>query len=75
MRRVLVTGAIGVIVGAVAGLLATSWLQSLLYGIRPRDALSFSLSTTTLVVVIVVAAFIPARRATRVDPMTVLRGD
>ena len=75
MRRVLSTAAVGVIVGGVSAALATTWLEAVLYGVSPHDALSLSLSSAILLMVVAVAAFIPARRATRVDPMDALGAD
>jgi putative ABC transport system permease protein len=53
----------------------SSTLQALLYGVRPRDAMSFAAAAVALLAVITVAAFIPAFRATSVDPASVLRAD
>jgi putative ABC transport system permease protein len=46
---------------------------NLLFGVQPRDAMTFASATLTLVLVAIAAAYIPARRATRVEPATTLR--
>jgi predicted permease len=65
----------GVTVGAVLALLAARWVQPLLYAQSARDVRVFGLVGGVLVLVAIVASAIPARRATRVDPNTVLRAD
>ena len=51
----------------------TRFLSSLLYGIRPTDRLTFAAVSVLLIVVATLASYIPARRATRVDPLVALR--
>lgn len=63
----------GIAVGVVAGLALTRVLSSLLYGVSPRDWLTFSSVTLLLLAVTMAACFVPARRATRVDPIDALR--
>ncbi|HEX8764511.1 MAG TPA: ABC transporter permease [Candidatus Acidoferrum sp.] len=63
----------GIAVGIVAGLALTRLLSSLLYGVSPGDWLVFSSVTLLLLVVTMGACFVPARRATRVDPIDALR--
>jgi putative ABC transport system permease protein len=64
---------IGVAVGVVASLLLTRLLSSLLFGIHAIDPLAFTGSASALITTAVVACYLPARRATRVDPIIVLR--
>jgi putative ABC transport system permease protein len=48
-------------------------LSSLLYGVRPTDGVTFAAVSFILLVVAVIAGYLPARRATRVDPLVALR--
>jgi predicted permease len=64
---------IGAVVGIPAALAVTKYTESLLYGITARDPLSMALATALLIAVAVGASYLPARRATKVDPMVALR--
>jgi ABC-type antimicrobial peptide transport system permease subunit len=63
-----------VIVGGVAALFATRVLTQLLYGTKPTDPVTFGGMVLTLAVVALIASYLPARRASRAEPMDVLRG-
>jgi len=65
--------AIGAAFGALAGLVAGRVLSSLLYGVSPRDPLVLLVALLVPVVVAAIASYLPARRASRVDPMIALR--
>ena len=64
---------IGVATGIAAALGLSHFLSSLLYGVKPTDPLTFLGVTIVLVIVVLLASYIPARRAMRVDPVIALR--
>jgi len=66
---------LGVVLGLTGTLAVTHLLQGLLYGVHPLDPLTLLAATLLLVGVAAVAATLPAHRASRVDPMALLRGD
>jgi putative ABC transport system permease protein len=65
----------GIVVGLVAALLGSRLLGGLLYGVQPHDPITFVAVTALLATVATLASYLPARRATRVDPTTALRAD
>jgi len=65
--------AAGIAVGLAASLMMSSLLTNLLYGIRPSDPATFAAVAATLASVAILAGIVPAWRATRVDPIQVLR--
>ncbi len=64
---------LGMIVGVPAALAASRLLVSALYGVKPTDPLTIAVATAALAVVVLLAGYLPARRASRVDPMVALR--
>ena len=75
MRRTLVQLAIGMFIGLALALLASGALQPVLYRVNPRDAGVFTAVVALLAVVSLIASLLPARRVTRIDPVTALTVD
>ncbi len=67
--------AVGIVIGVAGALAGAKFVTSFLYGINPRDPVTFVVVPTVLAAVACVASLLPARRATRVDPMVALRSD
>jgi predicted permease len=75
MGRGLSLVAAGVVVGLVLALASTRALSSLLYGVSPLDGAAFAASATVLIAIACLASYLPARAASRVDPMVALRSE
>jgi putative ABC transport system permease protein len=75
MRRGIALAGIGIGVGLIGAFAGARYLQSMLFGIEPRDPATFAAVALGFAMVAALAAYLPARRATRVDPMVALRVD
>ena len=75
LRQGLKLALMGVVLGSGAALALTRWMESLLFGVRPADPLTFAVIPAALLCVAMLACWIPARHATKVDPMAALRHD
>jgi putative ABC transport system permease protein len=64
---------IGTIIGLVLAVVLTRILTTLLFGIAPTDVFTFATVSIGALVVALLACYIPARRATKVDPLVALR--
>jgi putative ABC transport system permease protein len=73
MRRAMLSAAVGAVLGLGGAAALTNILKSQLYGISATDPLTFTLAPVVLAAVAWLAAYVPARRATRIDPMAALR--
>jgi putative ABC transport system permease protein len=73
LRRGLFCAAIGILLGLAGAAAGTRYLQAILYGVTPLDATTFAAVALTFAAVAAFASYLPARRATRVDPMVALR--
>lgn len=73
MKEVLLLAGIGVAVGLPAALVLTRFAKAQLYGIQPNDVPTLVLTTAAIAFVAILSGYIPARRATLVDPMRALR--
>jgi len=75
VREGAVLAAAGVVLGSGAALAATRALSTLLYGVTARDPVTFGLAAAALLAIATAATWLPARAATRIDPMVALRGE
>jgi len=64
---------VGVAIGVAMALMLAKLMSSLLFGVAPTDALTFLAVVPFLILVTLLACYIPARRAMRVDPIIALR--
>ena len=65
----------GLAVGTLAALLLSRFVKSMLFGVTSSDPVSFAAGAALLAFATLIATILPARRATRVDPLSVLRTD
>lgn len=73
LRHVLLMVALGLGVGIPMIWMGARYLESLLFGVKPLDPLTMGLAVMTLLLVAAIAGYLPARRASRVDPVEALR--
>jgi predicted permease len=75
LARTLRLALIGIGLGTVASFITARWIASLLFGTEPTDLLTFSGTILLLAMTALIAGYIPARRASRIDPMIALRAN
>ena len=75
LRQGMTLAVIGVVIGVLSALTLTRFIGSMMFGITPTDPATYALITCLLVAVAMLACYLPARRATKVDPMVALRCD
>jgi len=63
----------GIVIGLLTALALTRWIETLLFNVRPTDPLTFTVIALLLLAVALLACWLPARRATKVDPLIALR--
>ena len=73
LKRGMLTSLVGVAIGIAGSFALTRTLSSLLFGVTPTDPVTFGVVTLLLIAMALLACYIPARRATKVDPMVALR--
>jgi ABC-type antimicrobial peptide transport system permease subunit len=73
LRRAVILIGIGIILGAVVSLWASRFVSSLLFGLQPRDPLTLGVAIGVLATIGALAGWLPARRASRIDPVCALR--
>jgi predicted permease len=75
LREGVVVATVGLAIGTAGALALSRLLSSLLFGVRPNDPLTFLVVAVTLALVALLASFIPARRAARLDPLVAIRAE
>ena len=75
VRRGMLLTSVGIAAGLVAALAASRLLTGMLYGVEPGDPATYATVATVLGGIALVASYLPARRATRVDPIVALRSE
>ena len=75
VRHGLILGVVGIVIGAALALGLTRLMQSLLFGVQANDLTTFVGAVIVLTAAIAVACIVPSMRATRIDPLTVLRAE
>src|SRR5260370_42453560 len=75
LREVMWLVLAGMAVGIPAALAASRLISSMVYGIAANDAVTILLSSSILLAAAALAGYVPARRASRIDPMTALRSE
>jgi putative ABC transport system permease protein len=73
MREVMLLLTLGIAVGLAAAMATTRLIGALLFGLSPTDPLTIALATLLMIIVAALAGYLPARRASRIDPMIALR--
>jgi ABC-type antimicrobial peptide transport system permease subunit len=73
LRETLLLVALGVAIGLPASMAATRFLQDYLFELKPTDPATIGAAAMILAAIAVLAGYLPARRAARVDPLTALR--
>jgi predicted permease len=73
LRESMTLAGIGLVIGVPAALAASRLIASMLYGLKPTDPLTIAAAAVVLAAVALLAGYLPARRASRVDPMVALR--
>jgi ABC-type antimicrobial peptide transport system permease subunit len=75
LSKTLRMAAVGIVVGAVASIAVANLIASLLFGTAPTDPMTFVVMAVLLGAVAALAGYLPARRASRINPMVALRNE
>jgi ABC-type antimicrobial peptide transport system permease subunit len=75
MNEALLLVSIGLMLGLAAAVSVGNLAAKLLFGVQLGDAMTFASATLILILVAIAAGYVPARRATRVEPVTALRNE
>jgi putative ABC transport system permease protein len=75
LRQTMVLTAVGILIGAAGAATLTRYLDSMLFGLTPLDPATWGAVSVLFAMVAAVAAYVPARRATTIDPVRALRAE
>jgi ABC-type antimicrobial peptide transport system permease subunit len=75
LRQGLTLSVIGLAIGLVAALVLTRFLSSLLFGIGPTDVVTYAAAIVVIVAAAGLASYLPARRASTIDPVVTLKAE
>ncbi len=75
VRQGITTAVMGMAIGVAVAFGAARWIEGLLFGVTATDPATFGAVVATLLTVVAIACYVPAWRATRVDPTTALRSE
>jgi ABC-type antimicrobial peptide transport system permease subunit len=75
LREILLLVAIGSVIGTIAAIGLARFIESLIFGLSPHDPLTVALSIVILLAIGLLAGYLPARRASRIDPIVALRAE
>jgi ABC-type antimicrobial peptide transport system permease subunit len=75
LREALLLVGAGVFIGLIAAVFCTRMAEKMLFGLKPNDPLTLVAAMVLLLMIATLAAFLPARKASRVDPMVALRDE
>ena len=73
LRQAMLVAVAGTVCGVAAAFVLSRFMANLLFGVRPNDPVTYGIVVTLLIAVAALASYVPARRATRVDPVRALR--
>jgi putative ABC transport system permease protein len=73
LKQAMLLAVTGTICGVAGAFVLSRFMANLLYGVRPNDATTYAVVVTMVTAVALLASYVPARRATRVDPVSALR--
>ena len=73
LREVVLLAAVALAISVPAALVASKLVESFLFGMKPNDPLALTGSAVTLAIAAILAGYLPARNASRIDPMITLR--